>query len=79
MLTTAAPLAAGMLTTAARLAAGVATTIRPVNGTNNLARVAWLATVGVLMVVVVILGIEGYIGNAGVTLAVAIAAGINLL
>jgi hypothetical protein len=44
----------------------------------DLARVAWLVTVGVLLIVVVILVIQGYLGYAGVTFAVALAAGINL-
>ncbi len=44
-----------------------------------LARVSWLITVGVLLVTVLILVIQGYVGYAGVTFAVAVAAGINLL
>ena len=48
-------------------------------GTVNLARVAWLTTVGACVVAVVILVLDGYYGYAGVTLAVAISAGINLL
>jgi hypothetical protein len=44
----------------------------------DLARFAWLATVGVLLVTVLILAVQGYYGYAGVTLAVAIAAAINL-
>jgi hypothetical protein len=44
----------------------------------DLARFAWLATVLVCLVAVLILGLEGYFGYAGVTLAVAISAGINL-
>jgi hypothetical protein len=50
-----------------------------VNGTKSLARVAWLVTVGLLLVTVLILLIEGYYGYGGVTLAVAVAAAINLL
>jgi hypothetical protein len=45
----------------------------------NLARVAWLTTVGACAVAVLILILDGYYGYAGVTLAVAISAGINLL
>ena len=44
-----------------------------------LARIAWLVTVSVLLVIVLILLIQGYLGYAGVTFAVALAAGINLL
>jgi hypothetical protein len=44
-----------------------------------LARISWLVTVGVLLVTVLILLIQGYVGYAGVTFAVAVAAGINLL
>jgi hypothetical protein len=50
-----------------------------VNGSKSLARVAWLVTVGVLLITVLILAVQGYYGYAGVTLAVAVAAGINLL
>jgi hypothetical protein len=45
----------------------------------NLARIAWLCVVLVCLVTVLILLLQGYYGYAGVTLAVAIAAGINLL
>jgi hypothetical protein len=45
----------------------------------DLPRVPWLATVAVLMVAVIILVVQGYIGYAGVTLAVALCAAINLL
>ncbi len=45
----------------------------------DLARIAWLATAGVLFITVVVLALQGYYGYAGVTLAVALAAGINLL
>jgi hypothetical protein len=44
----------------------------------DLARVAWLVTVLVCLVTVLILVLQGYLGYAGVTLAVAIAAAINL-
>ncbi len=44
----------------------------------DLARVAWLVTVGVLLITVVILVLQGYYGYAGVTFAVALAAAINL-
>jgi hypothetical protein len=52
-----------------------------VNGENSrvdLARIAWLVTVGVLLVTVIVLVLQGYYGYAGVTLAVALAAAINL-
>ena len=44
----------------------------------GLARAAWLVTVAVLMITVVVLVIQGYYGYAGVTFAVALAAAINL-
>jgi hypothetical protein len=45
----------------------------------DLGRIAWLVTVGACAVTVLILVFEGYWGYAGVTFAVAISAGINLL
>ncbi len=45
----------------------------------DLARIAWLGTVLVLLVAVLILSLQGYFGYAGVTLAVAACAAINLL
>jgi hypothetical protein len=45
----------------------------------QLSRLAWLVTVGVCLVTALILLLSGYDGYAGVTLAVAVAAGINLL
>jgi hypothetical protein len=44
-----------------------------------LSRLAWLVTVGICLVGAVILLISGYTGYAGVTVAVGIAALINLL
>ena len=44
----------------------------------NLARIAWLVTVFVCLVTVLILVLEGYLGYAGVTFAVAVAAALNL-
>jgi hypothetical protein len=44
----------------------------------DLARIAWLFTVVVLMIAVVILALDKYYGYAGVTLAVAASAAINL-
>lgn len=44
----------------------------------NLGRLAWLATVLACLVAVLILVLDGYYGYAGVTLAVAICAAINL-
>jgi hypothetical protein len=43
-----------------------------------LSRIAWLTTVAVCLIISVILLISGYQGYAGVLLAVAIAAAINL-
>ena len=42
-------------------------------------RVAWLVTVGVALLTALLLLISGYTGYAGLGLAVAIAAAINLL
>ena len=44
----------------------------------DLGRIAWLLTALACLVAVVILLVEGYYGYAGVTLAVAISAAINL-
>jgi hypothetical protein len=44
----------------------------------NLARVGWLTTVGVCLIAVVILLLDGYVGYAAVTFAVALSAAINL-
>lgn len=44
----------------------------------DLARIGWLATAGVLLVAVLILVLQGYLGYASVTLAVAMSAAINL-
>ena len=44
----------------------------------NLARAAWLTTVVACLIAVVILVLQGYAGYAGVTLAVALSAAINL-
>lgn len=45
---------------------------------SQLARISWLVTVGICLITALILLISGYDGYAGVTLGVAIAAGINL-
>lgn len=44
----------------------------------DLARIAWVVTVLICLVAVLILVLQGYLGYAGVTLAVAISAAINL-
>jgi hypothetical protein len=44
----------------------------------NLARIAWLVTVGLCLIAVLVLVLNGYLGYAGVTFAVAVAAAINL-
>jgi hypothetical protein len=49
-----------------------------VNGPVDLARIAWLVTVVASLVAALILIIQGYVGYAGVTFAVAISAAINL-
>jgi hypothetical protein len=43
-----------------------------------LSRIAWLATVGICLVTCVLLLLTGYLGYAGILLAVAISAAINL-
>jgi hypothetical protein len=44
----------------------------------DLARMAWLGTVLACLIAVFVLVLQGYYGYAGVTFAVALAAGINL-
>jgi hypothetical protein len=44
----------------------------------DLARIGWLGTAGVLLIAVLILVLQGYLGYAAVTLAVALSAAINL-
>jgi len=44
----------------------------------DLARIAWLATVVACLIAVLLLVLDGYYGYAGVTLAVALSAAINL-
>ena len=44
----------------------------------DLARIAWLVTVVVCVISAVILLLSGYLGYAGVVLAVALSAAINL-
>lgn len=44
----------------------------------DLGRMAWLGTVLACLIAVVVLALQGYYGYAGVTFAVALAAGINL-
>jgi hypothetical protein len=48
------------------------------NEIMDLARIGWLATVIACLIAVLILVLQGYYGYAGVTLAVAISAAINL-
>lgn len=45
----------------------------------DLARIGWLATVVICLITVLILVLQGYLGYAGVTFAVALAAAINLV
>ncbi len=49
------------------------------NTAVDLGRIAWLGTVLACLIAVLILALQGYYGYAAVTLAVALAAGINLL
>lgn len=44
----------------------------------DLARLAWLLTVIACLIAMLILGLQGYYGYAGVTLALAVSAAINL-
>ncbi|HET7051478.1 MAG TPA: hypothetical protein VFI54_24635 [Solirubrobacteraceae bacterium] len=44
----------------------------------DLARLAWLGTVGACLIAVAILVLEGYYGYAAVTFAVAASAALNL-
>jgi hypothetical protein len=44
----------------------------------DLGRMAWLGTVLACLIAVFVLVLQGYYGYAGVTFAVAVAAGINL-
>ena len=48
------------------------------NKAVNLVRIAWLVTVLVCLIAVLILILQGYLGYAAVTFAVALAAAINL-
>lgn len=48
------------------------------NSPVDLGRLAWLLTVIACLIAVLILGLQGYYGYAGVTLAVAVSAAINL-
>lgn len=45
----------------------------------DLNRIAWILTVVACLIAVLVLVLEGYVGYAGVTLAVAISAAVNLL
>lgn len=47
-------------------------------GAVNLSRIAWLLTSLACLIAVLILVLEGYYGYAGVTLAVALSAAINI-
>ena len=48
------------------------------HGSVDLARLAWLLTVGACLIAVAILAVEGYYGYAAVTFAVAASAALNL-
>jgi hypothetical protein len=43
-----------------------------------LSRIAWLTTVAICLIISLVLLISGYYGYAGVLLAIALSAGINL-
>jgi hypothetical protein len=61
------------------LAGGENTRMDAEESTVNLGRIAWVVTVVACLIAVLILILDGYYGYAGVTLAVAISAAINLL
>jgi hypothetical protein len=63
---------------ASRWLPGRAAEVGGENSPVNLGRIAWLVAVLACLVTVLILVLEGYYGYAGVTFAVAVAAGINL-
>ncbi len=44
----------------------------------SLSRISWLATVGICLIAALLLLLSGYYGYAGVLLAVAVSAGVNL-
>ena len=48
------------------------------NAVVDLARIGWLVTVAVCLIAVLILALQGYLGYAAVTFAVALSAAINL-
>jgi hypothetical protein len=54
-------------------------TYKPQLGDMNVTRIAWLATVVAALVTALLLLLAGYRGYAGLGLAVAISAAINLL
>ena len=60
--------------TCARLMSGGDDKNRPV----DLARIGWLVTALICLITVLVLVLEGYLGYAGVTFAVAVAAAINV-
>jgi hypothetical protein len=43
-----------------------------------LSRLAWLVTVGACLIAALVLLLSGYVGYAGIAVAVAVSAGINL-
>jgi hypothetical protein len=49
------------------------------NKSVNLARIGWAVTVLICLIAVLILVLQGYLGYAGVTFAVALAAAWNLV
>jgi hypothetical protein len=44
-----------------------------------LSRISWLVTVGICLVAALLLLLEGYLGYAGILLAVGAAAAVNLI
>jgi hypothetical protein len=73
------PAAAAVRRTARVLEGGQNVAMDTEESAVNLGRLAWLVTVVACLIAVLILVLDGYYGYAGVTLAVAISAAINLL
>jgi hypothetical protein len=49
------------------------------NSGVSLSRIAWIVTVGICVIAALLLLLNGYVGYAGVLLAVGTAAAVNLL
>ena len=67
-----------MATGRTRRRAGVTVAVEDDNRNVDLGRLAWLLVVLASLIAVVVLALDDYYGYAGVTLAVALSAAINL-